>query len=208
MWTAWIWASCPGGGSAKKRRRTSSMVPPSRGTARSCVGGFPDGSRARARPSTSAPSQPTTARRMVTFCSSEPHQTRLNIFVGSMRWRKSSARRHAIRYPSQTSRGCRFRRASGRERSLMPKKLVVRTDKAPAPLQGAPYSQAIKVDNLVFVSGQIALKPGETALTGVTAGEQTEQVFANLKAILEAAGSRLDRLVKHTPLLARLEDLA
>ena len=55
----------------------------------------------------------------------------------------------------------------------MPKKLVVRTDKAPAPLQGAPYSQAIKVDSLVFVSGQIALKPGETALTGATAREQT-----------------------------------
>src|SRR5258705_3986940 len=90
----------------------------------------------------------------------------------------------------------------------MPRKFVVRTDKAPAPLQGAPYSQAIKVDNLVFVSGQIALKPGETTLTGATVGEQTEQVFANLKAILEASGSRLDRLVKTTAFLARMEGLA
>lgn len=90
----------------------------------------------------------------------------------------------------------------------MAKKLVIRTDHAPAPLQGAPYSQAITVDNLVFVSGQIALKPGETALTGTTVAEQTEQVFANLKGILEAAGSRLDQLVKTTVFLARMEDFA
>ncbi len=88
----------------------------------------------------------------------------------------------------------------------MAKKFVVQTNKAPEPLQGAPYSQAIKVDNLVFVSGQIALKPGETALTGATAGEQTEQIFANLKAILDSAGSRLDRMVKATVFLARMED--
>jgi 2-iminobutanoate/2-iminopropanoate deaminase len=90
----------------------------------------------------------------------------------------------------------------------MAKKYVIRTDKAPAPLQGAPYSQAIRVDNLVFISGQIALRPGETALTGSTAAEQTEQVFANLKAILETAGSRLDYLVKTTVFLARIEDFA
>jgi 2-iminobutanoate/2-iminopropanoate deaminase len=90
----------------------------------------------------------------------------------------------------------------------MAKKFVIQTNKAPEPLQGAPYSQAIKVDNLVFVSGQIALKPGETALTGATVGEQTEQIFANLKVILEAAGSRLDWLVKTTVFLARMEDFA
>ena len=90
----------------------------------------------------------------------------------------------------------------------MARKYVTRTDKAPAPLQGAPYSQAIRVDNLVFVSGQIALRPGETAPAGSTAAEQTEQVFANLKAILEAAGSRLDYLVKTTVFLARIEDFA
>ena len=90
----------------------------------------------------------------------------------------------------------------------MAKKFVIRTDKAPAPLQGAPYSQAITVDNLIFVSGQIALRPGETALTGTTVAEQTEQAFVNLKGILEAAGSRLDRLVKTTVFLARMEGFA
>jgi 2-iminobutanoate/2-iminopropanoate deaminase len=90
----------------------------------------------------------------------------------------------------------------------MAKKFVVRTDHAPAPLEGAPYSQAIRVDNLVFVSGQIALKPGETALTGTTVAEQTEQIFLNLKAILTAASSRLDYLVKTTVFLARMEDFA
>ena len=90
----------------------------------------------------------------------------------------------------------------------MAKKFVIQTSKAPEPLQGAPYSQAIKVDNLVFVSGQIALKPGEAALSGSSVGEQTEQIFANLKAILESAGSRLDRLVKATVFLARMEDFA
>ena len=90
----------------------------------------------------------------------------------------------------------------------MAKKFVIRTDHAPAPLEGAPYSQAIRVDNLVFVSGQIALKPGETALSGTTVAEQTEQIFVNLKAILTAASSRLDYLVKTTVFLARMEDFA
>jgi 2-iminobutanoate/2-iminopropanoate deaminase len=87
-------------------------------------------------------------------------------------------------------------------------KSAVRTDKAPAPFQGAPYSQAIKVGDLVFVSGQLALKPGESQLTGTTIQEQTEQVFANLKAILEAAGSGLDKLVKTTVFLQNLGDFA
>jgi 2-iminobutanoate/2-iminopropanoate deaminase len=85
-------------------------------------------------------------------------------------------------------------------------KEVVRTDAAPAPFQGAPYSQAIKAAGLVFVSGQLALEPGHTELMGGTIGEQTEQVFANLRAILEAAGSGLDRLVKTTVFLQNLSD--
>jgi|SRR5581483_6117444 len=83
---------------------------------------------------------------------------------------------------------------------------VVRTDAAPAPFQGAPYSQAIRVGDLVFVSGQLALRPGETAIAGGSIGEQTEQVMANLRAILEAAGSGLDRLVKTTVFLQNLDD--
>lgn len=89
----------------------------------------------------------------------------------------------------------------------MPEKSVVRTERAPAPFQGAPYSQAIRCGELVFVSGQLALRPGESALGG-TIQEQTEQVFANLRAILEEAGSGLDRLVKTTVFLVDLGDFA
>jgi 2-iminobutanoate/2-iminopropanoate deaminase len=85
-------------------------------------------------------------------------------------------------------------------------KEVVRTDSAPAPFQGAPYSQAIKANGLVFVSGQLALKPDQAEIVGDTIAEQTEQVLANLRAILEAAGSGLDRLVKTTVFLQDLGD--
>jgi len=85
---------------------------------------------------------------------------------------------------------------------------VVRTEAAPAPFQGAPYSQAIVAGGFVFVSGQIALEPGAKELTGGSVQAQTEQVFANLRAILEAAGSSLDRLVKTTVYLQNLDDFA
>ena len=90
----------------------------------------------------------------------------------------------------------------------MTDKSVIRTEAAPAPFQGAPYSQAIVSGGFVFVSGQLALKPGAKELTGGTIGEQTEQIFANLGAILEAAGSGLDRLVKTTVFLVDLGDFA
>jgi 2-iminobutanoate/2-iminopropanoate deaminase len=90
----------------------------------------------------------------------------------------------------------------------MPKKSVVRSAQAPAPFAGAPYSQAIRVGDLVFVSGQIPLRPGSTELVGKTITEQTEQVIANLRAILEEAGSGLDRLVKTTVYLKDLADFA
>jgi 2-iminobutanoate/2-iminopropanoate deaminase len=87
-------------------------------------------------------------------------------------------------------------------------KEVVRTEEAPAPFQGAPYSQAIKANGFVFVSGQLALKPGDAELQGGEIGPQTEQVLANLKAILEAAGSSFDQLVKVTVYLQNLADFA
>lgn len=90
----------------------------------------------------------------------------------------------------------------------MADKTVVRTESAPAPFQGAPYSQAIAANGFVFVSGQLALKPGDKELTGGTIGEQTEQVFANLRAILEEAGTSLDRLVKTSVFLQSLDDFA
>jgi 2-iminobutanoate/2-iminopropanoate deaminase len=87
-------------------------------------------------------------------------------------------------------------------------KSVVRTERAPAPFQGAPYSQAIRVGDLVFVSGQLALRPGEKELTGGSIQEQTEQIFANLEAILDEAGSGLEKLVKTTVFLQNLADFA
>jgi len=82
---------------------------------------------------------------------------------------------------------------------------VIRTEAAPAPFQGAPYSQAIAAGGFVFVSGQLGLEPGGTEISGGIE-EQTEQAFANLKAILEEAGSGLDRIVKTTVFLQRLDD--
>jgi 2-iminobutanoate/2-iminopropanoate deaminase len=85
---------------------------------------------------------------------------------------------------------------------------VVRTEAAPAPFQGAPYSQAIKANGFLFVSGQLSLRPGDKELTAGEIGPQTEQVFANLRAILEAAGTSLDNLVKTTVFLQDLDDFA
>ena len=87
-------------------------------------------------------------------------------------------------------------------------KTAVRTEEAPAPFQGAPYSQAIRAGEFVFVSGQLALRPDHAEIVGDSIEEQTEQVMANLRAILEAAGSGLDRLIKTTVYLADLGDFA
>jgi 2-iminobutanoate/2-iminopropanoate deaminase len=87
-------------------------------------------------------------------------------------------------------------------------KEIVRTEAAPAPFQGAPYSQAIKANGFVFVSGQLSLRPGDKELTAGEIGPQTEQVFANLRAILEEAGTSLDNLVKTTVFLQNLYDFA
>jgi len=87
-------------------------------------------------------------------------------------------------------------------------KTAVRTEKAPAPFQGAPYSQAIRAGGFVFVSGQLSLRPDHAEIVGDSIEEQTEQVFANLRAILEAAGSGLEHLVKTTVYLTDLGDFA
>jgi 2-iminobutanoate/2-iminopropanoate deaminase len=85
----------------------------------------------------------------------------------------------------------------------MSDKSVVRTERAPAPFQGAPYNQAIVSGGFVFVAGQLGLTPdGQMVEGGI--GEQTEQVMRNLTAILEEAGSSLDRLVKTTVFLTEL----
>jgi 2-iminobutanoate/2-iminopropanoate deaminase len=88
----------------------------------------------------------------------------------------------------------------------MNEKTAVRTENAPAPFQGAPYSQAIKTDGLVFVSGQISLRPDHAEIVGSTIQEQTEQIMKNLAAILAEAGTDLGRLIKTTVFLTNLDD--
>ena len=86
----------------------------------------------------------------------------------------------------------------------MAEKEIVRTETAPAPFQGAPYNQAIKAGGLVFVAGQVGLAPRDSAPTGGIA-EQTDQALRNVGAILEAAGSGLDKLVKTTVFLQHFD---
>ncbi len=81
----------------------------------------------------------------------------------------------------------------------------VATDQAPAAI--GPYSQAIKAGNLLFCSGQIPLRPDGSVVTGEIKA-QTLQVMANLKAVIEAAGSTLARVVKTTIYLTDLADFA
>eukprot|EP00873_Tetraselmis_striata_P015973 jgi/Tetstr1/436237/TSEL_025081.t1 len=79
-------------------------------------------------------------------------------------------------------------------------------DKAPAAL--GPYSQAIKVDNTLYVSGCIGIIPGTKDFAGDDVAAQTEQVMKNMGGILEAAGSGYDKVVKCTILLADMDDFA
>ena len=88
----------------------------------------------------------------------------------------------------------------------MAEKEVISTDQAPGPFQGAPYNQAIRVGDLVFVAGQLGIELESGELAGPSVEAQTEQIMRNLAAILEAAGSSLDRLVKTTVFLLDLGD--
>lgn len=82
---------------------------------------------------------------------------------------------------------------------------MIHTSSAPAAI--GPYSQAVRIDELVFTSGQIALTPqGEMLEADVAI--QTKQVLQNLSAVLEAAGSGLDHVVKTTIFLASMDDFA
>ena len=85
-------------------------------------------------------------------------------------------------------------------------RLKIQTDQAPAAI--GPYSQAIKAGGFVFASGQIPIDPqtGEFVAGGIA--EQTERVLKNLAAVLEAAGSTLDQVVKTTVFLADMKEFA
>jgi 2-iminobutanoate/2-iminopropanoate deaminase len=82
----------------------------------------------------------------------------------------------------------------------------IHTEGAPAAI--GPYSQAMVANGIVYTAGQIALDPQTMDIIGTTVAEQTERVFANLKAVLEAAGASLDRVVKTTCFLADMADFA
>jgi len=81
---------------------------------------------------------------------------------------------------------------------------VVSTRAAPAAI--GPYNQAVVANGFVFTAGQIALIPGEKRIVDGGVEAQTERVLENLKAVLEAAGSSLDRVVKTTVFLADMDD--
>ncbi|MBZ0287788.1 MAG: RidA family protein, partial [Anaerolineae bacterium] len=76
------------------------------------------------------------------------------------------------------------------------------------PAAVGPYSQAIKINGLVFTAGQVGLIPGTKTLTEGGIEGQTRQVLNNLKAVLEAAGSSLDKVVKTTVFLQSMDDFA
>lgn len=90
----------------------------------------------------------------------------------------------------------------------MAEKEVISSDRAPGPFQGAPYNQAIRVGDLVFVAGQLGIRLETGELAGPSVQEQTDQIMRNLSAILESAGSGLDKLVKTTVFLLDLGDFA
>ena len=83
---------------------------------------------------------------------------------------------------------------------------VVLTSLAPAAL--GPYSQAIRVGDTVYCSGQIPINPATGAVDAVTVEDQTRQAITNLAHVLEAAGGGLDRVVKTTVFISDMNDFA
>jgi 2-iminobutanoate/2-iminopropanoate deaminase len=89
-------------------------------------------------------------------------------------------------------------------------KKIISTENAPGAI--GPYSQAVKTGlfyrSMVFVSGQIPIDPATGQFVSEDVAEQTDQVFKNLKAVLEAAGTSLENVVKTTVFLADMNDFA
>ena len=83
---------------------------------------------------------------------------------------------------------------------------VIHTENAPAAI--GPYSQAIVTGSLVFTSGQIPINPATGAIEAVTIAEQTEQVCKNIQAVLTAAGSSLEKVVKTVCFLSDMDNFA
>jgi 2-iminobutanoate/2-iminopropanoate deaminase len=85
-------------------------------------------------------------------------------------------------------------------------KETIRTEKAPAPFQGAPYSQAIVHGDLVFVSGQLGIDPESNEVVPGGIAPQTERALENVQAILEEAGSSLANVLQASIFLIDLQD--
>lgn len=83
---------------------------------------------------------------------------------------------------------------------------IIQTDSAPKAI--GPYSQAVSAGGFLFLSGQIPIDPQSGQFVSGGIAEQTEQVLKNLSAVLEAAGSGLDRVVKATVFLADMDEFA
>jgi len=83
---------------------------------------------------------------------------------------------------------------------------VILTDRGPKPI--GPYSQAIRTNGFLYVSGQVALDPKSGELTGADIRQQTERVLENVKGILEAAGSNMNHVVKTTVFLKDMNEFA
>lgn len=85
-------------------------------------------------------------------------------------------------------------------------KKEIKTEKAPKAI--GPYSQAIEANGFIFASGQIAIDPSSGELSTGSIEEQTRIVLSNLKAVLEASGSSLDKVVKATVFLQDMNDFS
>ena len=83
---------------------------------------------------------------------------------------------------------------------------IISTEKAPQAL--GPYSQAIRANGFIFCSGQIPIDPAAGAVVATTAADQARQAITNLRNVLEAAGSGLDKVVKTTVFLGDMADFA
>jgi 2-iminobutanoate/2-iminopropanoate deaminase len=85
-------------------------------------------------------------------------------------------------------------------------KEIVLTDRGPKPI--GPYSQGVRANGFLFISGQVSFDPATSEMTGTDAAQQTQRVMENIKAILEAAASNFHHVVKTTVFLKDMNDFA
>ncbi len=88
----------------------------------------------------------------------------------------------------------------------MSTKTIINTKNAPAPI--GPYNQAVKVNNMLFVSGQIAINPADSSLNTSNIADETHQVMKNLEAILKEAGMGFENIVKTSIFLSDMNNFA